>query len=599
MGRLIPQVIEELEYIDGLSSKYDPLVAYYKEFGSLGNIRTVDVYEYKGKSIEIGHLIALLRLQYKKGLLKEESITLLNEMGMVWSYDRLAPIKAYYNEFGSIANVRTKDTYMYQGKEFKIGVLVASLRSEYNKGELSAEDSAELETMGMVWNVNFNDKLEPFRAYYKEVGSLANIKFRDIYKYQGRDVRIGHLIRNLRQDYNNGVLSNEQITELESMGMAWEYDKLYHIRAYYKEFGTLADIKRSDVYKYLDKEIKIGDVVNSLRCEYNKGKLLENEITELESMGMIWKIRFDDKLEPLVAYYDEFGTIANIKISDVYIYEGKEVNIGLIISNLRKPNRRSKLTKEEVALLNSMGMVWHMQLEDRLAPLKAYYKEFGTIENIKTIDIYNYQGKEIRIGRLIRALRNEYKMGKLSDAEIKELESIGMVWVVLDTDDRLAPLKAYYNEFGTIENIKISDIYNYNGKEVRIGTLINHLRNEYNTGKLLDEQISELEAIGMVWELRARFKDRLAPLKAYYNEVGSLGDIKVKDIYQFQGKDIRIGSLINCLRTEYKQGKLSQEEIEVLNSMGMIWDATFRKNGKILQKKSTDNTFNNNDNLNV
>jgi hypothetical protein len=103
----------------------------------------------------------------------------------------------------------------------------------------------------------------------------------------------------------------------------------------------------------------------------------------------------------------------------------------------------------------------------------------------------------------------------------------------------------------------------------------------------------------MVWEVRVRFKDRLAPIKAYYNEVGSLGNIKVKDIYQFQGKDIRIGSLINSLRSDYKTGKLTQEDIELLNSMGMIWDATFRENIKNRQANNIDNDFENNDDLSV
>ena len=89
MDRLIPEVIEELEYLNSLSSKYEPLVAYYKEFGTIDNIKITDVYNYQGREINIGNLISYLRTLNKNSKLTQKEIDLLSSMGMVWSYDRL------------------------------------------------------------------------------------------------------------------------------------------------------------------------------------------------------------------------------------------------------------------------------------------------------------------------------------------------------------------------------------------------------------------------------------------------------------------------------------------------------------------------------
>lgn len=534
MDRLIPRFIEELEYLNSLSSKYEPLVAYYKEFGTIANIKQIDIYSYQGREVHIGRLIFYLRRLKQESKLTPKEIDLLNSIGMIWEYDRLAPLKAYYNEFGTIANIKSMDIYNYQGKEVKIGRLINSLRVEYNKGKLDLENVDQLNSMGMIWQIiDKNNRLAPLVAYYNEFGTLANIKFSEIYKYNGQDVKIGSLINNLRNEYQKGILNNENIELLNNMGMIW----------------TIRE-------------------------------------------------RFDDKLLPLIAYYEEFGTIADIRNGDVYNYKGKEVKIGVLIANLRRPERKAKLTEEEIELLNSMGMVWRATktFKDRITPLVSYYNEFGTIGNIKFNEIYKYNGQDVKIGELINSLRKEYKNGKLTQVEINKLELMGMVWCTTKTfEERIAPLRAYYNEFGTISIINASDVYCFEGKDVKIGSLINHLRVEYGEDKLSNEQVNELQSLGMVWELRVRFKDRLAPFKAYYKEFGSLSNIKFTDVYYFADKDVKIGELISSLRKEYKKGILNNETIELLNSMGMIWDATFRKNIRNRQANNIDNDFKNDD----
>ena len=91
----------------------------------------------------------------------------------------------------------------------------------------------------------------------------------------------------------------------------------------------------------------------------------------------------------------------------------------------------------------------------------------------------------------------------------------------------------------------------------------------------------------------------MEPLKAYYKEFGTISSINASAVYYFADKDVKIGELISSLRQEYKKGILNNETIELLNSMGMIWDASFRKNIRNKKANNIDNNFENNDDLSV
>ncbi len=444
----------------------------------------------------------------------------------------------------------------------------------------------------MINKTDFDNALSALVEYYKKFGSLKNIELTDTYKYKGDLIYIGAFVDMLKTRCQSGLLDNNIAEHLTRMGLEYcNYSRLAPLIAYYNEFGTINNINILDMYKYQGKDMKIGSLIKSLRQGYKNGKLTQEEIELLNSMGMVWCATktFEERITPVVAYYNEFGTIANIKQSDIYKYQGKDMKIGSLINNLRQDYKNGKLTQEELDLLNSMGMVWRvLEFDDRMAPLIAYYNEFGTIANIKQKDVYNYEGKSIKIGNLIALLRQQYKKGLLNEDTIKLLNNMGMSW----SYDRMEPLRAYYNEFGTISSINASAVYYFAGKEIKIGSLISTLRTEYRKGKLTPAEINELELMGMVWKVRERFKDKLKPLIAYYNEFGTINNINILDIYKYQGKDINIGVLISNLRRPERKTNLTKEEIELLNSMGMVWDGSFRNGSSNEQEKNGDNDLN-------
>jgi len=113
-------------------------------------------------SIDIYETLTRLRRERIKGWLTQWQIEILNHMDMVWGDNELARVyrvlTAYANEFGSIAKVKITQTYIYNGKEYKIGSQVSKLRMKYFDGQLSKDKIEYLESLGMVWSKHKTNK---------------------------------------------------------------------------------------------------------------------------------------------------------------------------------------------------------------------------------------------------------------------------------------------------------------------------------------------------------------------------------------------------------------------------------------------------------
>ena len=64
---------------------------------------------------------------------------------------------------------------------------------------------------------------------------------------------------------------------------------------------------------------------------------------------------------------------------------------------------------------------------------------------------------------------------------------------------RISPLIEYFKQNGTISNIHNNDSIIIDGKRYNIGRTIGYFRLKHNKGKLKQEYIDELDAMGMKW----------------------------------------------------------------------------------------------------
>ena len=94
-------------------------------------------------------------------------------------------------------------------------------------------------------------------------------------------------------------------------------------------------------------------------------------------------------------------------------------------------------------------------------------------------------------------------------------------------------------------------------------------REDRTIGRLTSAKVAELDALGMVWDLRdANYRAGLAHLRSY---IAREGHAKVPQT-QVTDDGFRLGSWVNKRRGERTAGALTPVRVAELDALGMVWD---------------------------
>lgn len=221
-------------------------------------------------------------------------------------------------------------------------------------------------------------------------------------------------------------------------------------------------------------------------------------------------LKFEEKYEILIKYYNQNG---NINIKQKQIYENYPV--GKWLANFREAYKNNKLPEDQVEKLNKLNMLWSdvkkvssiSLFNKKYEILKAYYEEYGNL-NISTKQVY----KSYPVGDYLKQFRDSYrKQGNytfLSESQIKQLESIDMVWNPKQEKEIIK------------EEVPSYFIKKYNNKSSRqVIILYKYLNNIVNEEKLLNE----LKRIYKTEEVKALYT------KAYYLYKNIFDKLKVSE----------------------------------------------------------------------
>ncbi len=303
-----------------------------------------------------------------------------------------------------------------------------------------------------------------------------------------------------------GVLGADRIQKLDQIGMVWgsyrdlSWEKYYkEARKYYEEHGNL----NTSVNDVTDSGIRLGAWICQLRTYRKSGiqkkYLTEDRIQALNGIGMIWDIPdylWEENFMECLQYYREHG---NLDIPNAYI-SPKGLKIGGWIRRqrlLRKGKTSgAKLTQEQVARLDGIGMVWKTKPEQQWDKGYAEAKQYYEIHGDLNVPVSYISPSGYRLGHWIVDRREKGKE-KHSIERQEQLDALGMVWVKPDSwEVRYGLAKAYYEEFG---NLNIPSKYRADG--IWLAKWVNEQKQIYagkRRGKMLQEdQVRRLEAIGL------------------------------------------------------------------------------------------------------
>lgn len=348
----------------------------------------------------------------------------------------------------------------------------------------------------------------------------------------------------------------------DALTATWD---MYYASAkqYYKENGNLEVPAR-----YITEEgYALGSWLNNqkaIRKGTIVGKLTEDQIQKLDSIGMIWDSLdyfWEQNFKLAKEHYLTYGNLdipTNYKSTD-----GK--HLGNWVLRQRQLYKSNSLTDEQVKKLDSIGMDWMDRVdrvwENGFMEAKNYSEEYGNLSVPK-----NYRSNtDFPLGIWIQRQRSLYKNKKISDDRIKRLTDVGMNWNPNSWEHRFELVKQYYEEHGTI-NISQKEVV----QGVWLGKWIISQKKAMQEGKLTHEQIEMLKTLPMeeVGRKDNRWWSMYEEAKKYYLKFGNL-NIPM-DYLTFSGK--KLSDWIIRQRRNYKLGKMSSEHKEKLDEIGFIWD---------------------------
>lgn len=173
--------------------------------------------------------------------------------------------------------------------------------------------------------------------------------------------------------------------------------------------------------------------------------------------------------------------------------------------------------------------------------------------------------KDNNLGYWCSTQRANFKNKILSANKIRLLESIGFKWSILDStwDAHYNVLLSQWKSTGSSHVRSDSIIDGLNIREWVLGQ-----RKLYKEKKLSLDRVEKLNAIKFSYDFKGDvWMSYFSKLKEYNERVGN-----IKLSVDFIVDELKLGSWLNEQRKRYKKGLLSEDRINLLESLNMTWD---------------------------
>lgn len=425
------------------------------------------------------------------------------------------------------------------------------------------------ETLTASWEYMYSEA----KKYYEENGDLEIPK-----RYKTENgYSLGNWLMTQKRVYNgtvNGILTEERIEKLNKIGMVWESKKDASWQRYFsaaqeysKAYGNL-DVPALYVTK---NGVKLGKWITNLRTArkngYDSKYLTEERTKALDEIGMIWKVADYMWQQYYGACLTYYGINGNLDIPYSYV-TGDGLKLGIWINNIRtaRKKRDSKLTKEQIAALDAIGMVWSRKYEHAwnraYDAAQLYFETYGHLN----VPVTYITADGLLLGKWIdRQRRNT----QISDVRKAKLNKIGMIWKKQDTwDIRFELAKAYFEKNG---NLEISTNYVVDG--IWLGKWLAEQRTSKAKGALSKDKIERLDKIGMDWLTPAArtWETYFLACERYYKHYGN---IDISTTYTDEN-GLHLGRWLKkqCKnKAKLKSDNENGDRIKRLENIGMVWD---------------------------
>lgn len=326
------------------------------------------------------------------------------------TWDYYYQVAVYYYNKNQNLNLKRRDTVLDEkGCEVKLGNWLQVQRSRRSAGSLSPLQIQKLDDIKMIWKTEISKKEKRKLCFYfaeeyyiKNGNLLIPSNYVVNLPKLGIDLQVGEWIRRQREYYRMGLLTTEQIRDLEKIGMVFDYReaiwllKYEMIKKYYEEKGN---INFALDFTLEDEQLKFNPhrFLAKQRMDYNKGLLSHDRVNLLKAIGLKFRNdseEWNQKYACLLKYYQEKG---NINVPSEYMTNytlDKSFSLKAWILEQRKKLSEGNLTSEQVILLDRIGMIWNLRnnTTEKVFLMNCYRlnkcKNPSVIKNMSVLELY-------------------------------------------------------------------------------------------------------------------------------------------------------------------------------------------------------------------
>lgn len=271
-----------------------------------------------------------------------------------------------------------------------------------------------------------------------------------------------------------------------------------------------------------------------------------------------------------IIYYQQLGRALKVGGNQPYVFDlvnnfngiksnifAQELSETIESENIgRTSNNQEQLSIDDFTIYDEMQDVMELfgEIEGQLqSNWDAMFERYCSGEDSKEVTVWS------------KKQRQRFKAGQLNQNRIKQLNDANFIWEVLEESwNRVYMLLCKYKEEHGHLKIPTDTVI----EGVKLGVRAHSLRKRHKEGALSLDKIKKLEVIGFDFDPHSDKWNRNYDLLCKYKSIH--GHCNVPKGYIYRG--VATGTWCNTQRQQYKQGKLSQERIAKLESIGFVWD---------------------------
>jgi superfamily II DNA or RNA helicase len=372
---------------------------------------------------ELGGWVLHQRAKYRRGLLRDDRVVSLEELGIVWDIKH----DALWNKiFTSLEKYKSTGGDINASGIGELRRWVSVQRHKFNSGALSKDRIARLEKLGVIWNpiaAYWDENYKKLKKYMEMHGNI-NVP----YRYDG-DRKLAQWLIIQRTKYRSGTMPRDRVYLLEKLGMVWNFSD----ENWNKNLEELKKYKSKHGHMRIPRDQFLSRWINEQKGRRADGSLPNDRIEKLDGIGFIWSAHehlWNKMFTMLEVFHSRHGN------SDVPFFPRKsrspDKKLSAWVRDQRRLHHSNLLNQERVSRLNKLKFTWDVfgaEWDAMFARLEEYKNKNGNA-NVPFSD----ESVDIAFRKWASVQRTGYRLGTLKKDRADRLKKIGFSWSLRKRD---------------------------------------------------------------------------------------------------------------------------------------------------------------------